>query len=146
MRIAVLGTGNVGTALGTPLREGGHDVVFGSRDPQEHPGSVSQADAVASVEVIITAIPGLAVLPTLEAVGEEALGDKIVLDPSVAANCLPRRPMPPKSSDTRYTPRHPATATGGSPLTWTGRRPRSGDGCAPPTATIHGGCVNAAPA
>lgn len=86
MRIAILGTGNVGTALGTRLRQAGHHVTFGSRTPEAHPGAVAQAEAVASADLVITAIPGLAVLPTLEAIGEDVIGDKIVLDPSVAIN------------------------------------------------------------
>ena len=86
MRIAILGTGNVGTALGDHLAKAGHEVTFGSRNPEENPGSVSQSDAVASSELVVTAIPGVAVLPTLEAIGEDVLGDKIVLDPSVAIN------------------------------------------------------------
>jgi hypothetical protein len=39
---------------------------------------------VAPAEVVITAIPGTAVLSTLEAIGEDVLGDKVVLDPSAA--------------------------------------------------------------
>lgn len=86
MRIAILGTGKVGTALGARLSQAGHEVTFGSRGPGEHPGSVSQAEAVKSAELVITAIPGLAMLPTLEAIGEDAIGDRIILDPSVAMN------------------------------------------------------------
>ena len=33
MRIAVLGTGNIGGGLGERFRAAGHDVVMGSRDP-----------------------------------------------------------------------------------------------------------------
>ena len=33
MRIAIIGAGNVGGALGTAFRSVGHDVVFGVRDP-----------------------------------------------------------------------------------------------------------------
>ena len=84
MNIAILGTGKVASALGTKLASVGHDVVYGSRAPADHPGAVSQEQAVASAEVVITAIPGTAVLTTLEAVGDDALGSKIVLDPSAA--------------------------------------------------------------
>lgn len=34
MKIAILGTGNVGVPLGTRWAEAGHQVVFGSRDPE----------------------------------------------------------------------------------------------------------------
>lgn len=33
MRIGVIGTGRVGTTLGTAWAERGHEVTFGSRDP-----------------------------------------------------------------------------------------------------------------
>jgi hypothetical protein len=84
MKIAILGTGSVGTALGTRLAQAGHQVNYGSRKPAEHQGAVSHREAVESAEVVVTAIPGAAVLSTLEAIGEGALGDRIMLDPSVA--------------------------------------------------------------
>lgn len=84
MKIAVLGTGKVGSALGTRLAYVGHAVVYGSRTPAAHPGSVSHQQAAASSHVVITAIPGTAVLTTLEEIGDDVLGDKIVLDPSAA--------------------------------------------------------------
>jgi predicted dinucleotide-binding enzyme len=84
MRIAVIGAGKVGSALGARLASTGHEVTYGSRSPEDHPGSVGQAEAVASAELIITAIPGTAVLPTLEGIGEDVLADRIVLDPSAA--------------------------------------------------------------
>jgi predicted dinucleotide-binding enzyme len=84
MNIAVLGTGKVGSALGARLASAGHDVVYGSRNPARAPGTLSQRDAVASADVVITAVPGTAVLSTLAAIGEDILADKIVLDPSAA--------------------------------------------------------------
>jgi hypothetical protein len=84
MKIAILGTGSVGTALGARLGQSGHQVSYGSRNPAEHQGAVSQREAVETAEIVITAIPGTAVLSTLESIGEDALGDRIVLDPSVA--------------------------------------------------------------
>jgi len=86
MRIAVLGTGDVATALGARLGQRGHDVVYGSREPAAHREALAHREAVAGSDLIITAVPGLAVLPTLEAIGEELLADRIVLDPSVAIN------------------------------------------------------------
>lgn len=86
MRIAILGTGNVGTALGNRLVEAGHDVTFGSRDPGQNPGSVTPSEAVESAELIVTAIPGVALLSTLDAIGEDVIGERIILDPSVAIN------------------------------------------------------------
>lgn len=84
MKIAVLGTGSVGAVLGARFAQSGHEVSYGSRNPAEHEGAVSQREAVESADVVITAIPGAAVLSTLESIGQDALGDRIVLDPSVA--------------------------------------------------------------
>lgn len=84
MNIAVLGTGKVGTALGNRLASAGHHVVFGSRNPAVQAGVLTQREAVASADVVVTAIPGTDVVTTLENIGEDVLGDKIVLDPSAA--------------------------------------------------------------
>lgn len=84
MNIAIIGKGKVGSALGAKLASAGHKVVYGSRAPKGHAGTISQAEAVQGAEVIITAIPGIAVVPTLEAVGEDVLADRIVLDVSAA--------------------------------------------------------------
>ena len=84
MKIAVLGTGKVGSALGSRLAAAGHRVVYGSRSRAGGPGVLGQHEAVASADVVITAIPGTSVVNTLEQIGEQALGDKIVLDPSAA--------------------------------------------------------------
>lgn len=84
MNVAVLGRGKVGSALGAPLGSRGHRVVYGSRRPSVETGTVSQREAVASADVVITALPGTTVLTTLEDIGEDVLGDKIVMDPSAA--------------------------------------------------------------
>ncbi|GLY30801.1 NAD(P)-binding domain-containing protein [Kineosporia sp. NBRC 101731] len=84
MKIAVLGTGKVGTALGTRLAAAGHQVVLGSRTRAGEPGILSRREAVASADVVITAIPGTDVVSTLEDIGEDVLNAKIVLDPSAA--------------------------------------------------------------
>lgn len=84
MNIAILGTGKVGSALGRCLSVSGHAVTYGSRQPADHVGAVAHREAVAGAEVVITAIPGTDVVTTLKQVGEEVLGDKIVLDPSAA--------------------------------------------------------------
>jgi predicted dinucleotide-binding enzyme len=84
VNIAVLGRGKVGSALGARLASAGHRVVYGSRTPSADAGTVSRRDAVAAAEVVITALPGTAVLGTLEEIGDDVLGDKVVLDPSAA--------------------------------------------------------------
>lgn len=84
MNIAVLGTGKVGSALGARWAAAAHDVVHGSRTPHDHPDQVSYEAAVAGADVVVTAIPGTALVSTMEDIGEDVLGDRIVLDPSAA--------------------------------------------------------------
>jgi hypothetical protein len=83
MRIAIIGKGNVGSVLGARLASVGHDLVFASRTPASEENTLSHAEAVQGAELVITAIPGAAVIPTLEAIGEDVLSDRIVLDVSV---------------------------------------------------------------
>lgn len=82
MKIAILGTGAVSNALGDRLTTTGHAVAIGSRTPEAHPGTFTHADAVHGAEVVITAVPGIDVMDTLENIGAEALGDKVILDVS----------------------------------------------------------------
>src|SRR5688500_10571953 len=83
MRIAVLGTGNIGSTLGSAWRHAGHDVVYGSRSPgKAGPGGSSVlgvGDAIASAEVVLIAVPGRAVAELLRAHGGELTG-KVVVD------------------------------------------------------------------
>ena len=52
MKIAIIGKGNVGSAIGSGLSRAGHDTKFGHRDPKE-----PVADAAKWGEVIILAVP-----------------------------------------------------------------------------------------
>jgi predicted dinucleotide-binding enzyme len=76
MRIAIIGAGNVGGALGSAFARGGHEVVFGVRDPDSEkcratlsavPGSqaILPQDAVAGAEVVVFALRWAAVADTL---------------------------------------------------------------------------------
>lgn len=83
MRIAVIGTGNVGGTLGSRWRAAGHDVVFGSRNGSgAGPGGApvrSTADALADAEVVVLAVPAGAVGDVITA-NAAALGGKVVID------------------------------------------------------------------
>jgi 8-hydroxy-5-deazaflavin:NADPH oxidoreductase len=86
MDIAVVGTGFIGGTLGRALAGAGHQVTFGSRKPgddQVASGTparvVSVADALASSDVLILALPGPAVAD-LSAEHGEALAGKLVID------------------------------------------------------------------
>jgi len=66
MKIAIIGAGNVGTALATSFARAGHDVTIASRDPQDAGGAAtatgarvatSNAAAVAGAELVVLAIP-----------------------------------------------------------------------------------------
>jgi len=86
MRIAVVGAGSVGSALGFGWSEAGHDIVFAVRDV----GSPSANEAVArggqlcalseaaDAEAIVLAVPWESIDATLEALGD--LTGKIVVD------------------------------------------------------------------
>ena len=106
MRIGVLGTGMVGTAIATRAVEVGHDVCMGARDAaneragawaeqhgsRAHAGSF--ADAAAFGALLVNATAGLHSLDALRAAGADALAGKPLLD---VANALDASPgMPPR--------------------------------------------------
>ncbi|KRE77150.1 MULTISPECIES: NADPH-dependent F420 reductase [Micrococcaceae] len=103
MKIAVLGTGQVGRILAGRLAGLGHDVVIGTRDPDatlarfdpdgmgrppyaqwnaEHPEVrlLAFPDAGAHGEVVLNATNGRNALAALDAVGAEHLAGKVLLD------------------------------------------------------------------
>lgn len=92
MRVGVLGTGMVGTALATRLVEVGHDVVMGSRTPgnekavawaRTHPERAAAgtfAEAADHGEVVVNATAGTASLAALRAAGAENLAGKVLVD------------------------------------------------------------------
>jgi predicted dinucleotide-binding enzyme len=65
MRIAVIGTGNIGSTLGRAWSTAGHDVVLGSRHPDgAHDSRLPVTDigsALADAEAVLLAIPAAAV-------------------------------------------------------------------------------------
>lgn len=119
MKYAVLGTGMVGRTLAVKLASLGHDVVIGTRDPQQtlarkekdqmgNPGFAdwaqanpaiklaNLADAAAHGEMIVNALSGQATLEALLAAGEANLADKTLID---IANPLDfSKGMPPSLS------------------------------------------------
>lgn len=91
MRIAVIGSGNIGTTLGTAWAAAGHQVVFGVRDPQSPRARTAQraagdtaqvarvGEALAAAEVVLIAIPGAAVAD-FATEHAAALNGKLVID------------------------------------------------------------------
>jgi len=92
MKIAVLGTGDVGQTIGSRLVELGHEVKLGSRTAgNEKAGAWMKkagakastgtfADAAAFGEVIFNCTLGGASLEALKAAGEANLGTKVLVD------------------------------------------------------------------
>jgi NADPH-dependent F420 reductase len=90
MKIAVIGTGSVGQALGVSWAKKGHDVIFGSRQPDSEKvrAILSEAGkkaravlpeaAVAEAEVVVLAVPYTAVRETVSSLGE--LSGKVLVD------------------------------------------------------------------
>ena len=90
MQVAILGTGNVGSGLGKALAAGGHNIVYGVRDPNSPktmaalnalgPAAkvITVAEAVKVGEIIFLAVPWQAVPSVLQSAGE--LSGKTLVD------------------------------------------------------------------
>ena len=94
MKIGILGTGMVGTALGTKLVQIGNEVTMGSRSAKnesaqkwaaslgERAHAATFRDAVVFGEVVISCTGGMHSMEALESIGEEPLYNKILIDVS----------------------------------------------------------------
>jgi NADPH-dependent F420 reductase len=90
--IALIGTGNVGAALGRRFAEQGHTVVYGSRNPADADvaelvrvtghGAVALTPAAAAARsrVVVVAVPWTAAEDVVRGLGD--LSGKIVVDPT----------------------------------------------------------------
>lgn len=88
--VAVIGTGNVGMALGTEFAELGHNVIYGSRSPLslktmdlvsktgKGASAALPAEAAAGADVVILAVPGMVTEAVARNLGE--LSGKIIID------------------------------------------------------------------
>jgi predicted dinucleotide-binding enzyme len=88
--VAVIGTGNVGMALGTEFASQGHTIIYGSRDPSgmkaqvlvEKTGkgasAMLPADAAEAADMVLLAVPGMVVESVARGLGD--LTGKIVID------------------------------------------------------------------
>lgn len=67
MKVGILGTGRMGQGLGDLLRGAGHEVVLGSRTPDGTPfPTVSLGEVITWSEVVIVALPHIAIEPNIE--------------------------------------------------------------------------------
>lgn len=90
--IALIGTGNVGAALGRRFAEQGHTVVYGSRNPSAADvaelvrltghGAVALAPAAAAARsrIVVVAVPWTAAEEVVRSLGD--LSGKIIVDPT----------------------------------------------------------------
>ena len=90
--IAIIGTGDVATALGPAFAAQGHAIVYGSRDPSrasvekllaatgDGAAATTQAEAVAGADIVVLAVPGLLVEEIVRGLGD--LSGKIIIDPT----------------------------------------------------------------
>jgi predicted dinucleotide-binding enzyme len=79
MRIAIIGTGNVGSALARALQRAHHTIIFGTRSPD--PSDADQAtiaEAAANAEATILAVPFGAVRDVIAAAG--GFAGKVLID------------------------------------------------------------------
>lgn len=90
--IAIVGTGNVGGALGPEFAAQGHTIIYGSREPRRsdvaelvrrtgNGASAAQpAEAVEDADIVVLAVPGTAAVEIARGLGD--LSGKILLDPT----------------------------------------------------------------
>ena len=87
-KVAIIGTGNVGSALGSSAARAGYEVVFAARDATKtdtvarHAGAGaadSAVDAVRDADIVVIAVPYAAV-EALAAEIAPVIGDKVVID------------------------------------------------------------------
>jgi len=100
MKIAIIGTGHVGGALGVGWARAGHEVTFGTREPQavdvkqllQQAGDKAKAapvlDAVTAAEVVALAVPWAAVADVCKQIGS-AVSGKVFIDCTNPATAFP---------------------------------------------------------
>src|SRR5210317_2247972 len=69
-RIAIIGTGDVGAALGPEFAVLGHEIIYGSRDPERdsvqalvnktgnNASAAMPAESVVNADIVVLAVPG----------------------------------------------------------------------------------------
>jgi len=90
MKIGILGTGNVGLALGRGWVRENHELMYGSRNPAKQGDDVygigknaecgTLKDAVTYGDVVVLAVPYRAAADTIKAIGPPVFKGKTVID------------------------------------------------------------------
>ncbi len=90
MKVAIIGTGNVGSALGTSLVKAGHSVVVATDDPEKAGVAASRMgaslartplEAAAAAEIVVIAVPWTAAEGVAGDIADAVRG-KVVVDAS----------------------------------------------------------------
>jgi predicted dinucleotide-binding enzyme len=93
VRIAIIGAGNVGSALARACREAGHSVVVSSRNPAHvekiagglNVGSAATAADAVRAEMVVLAVPAKAVASVLDEIADLIVG-AVLVNPSNSAD------------------------------------------------------------
>ncbi|MBT8100502.1 MAG: NAD(P)-binding domain-containing protein, partial [Gammaproteobacteria bacterium] len=90
--IAIIGTGDVGAALGPEFAAQGHTIIYGSRQPNrgkvellvrktgEDASAALPGEAASAADIVVLAVPGLLVEEITRGLGN--LSGKIIIDPT----------------------------------------------------------------
>lgn len=90
--IAIIGTGDVAGALGPEFARQGHEIVYGSRDPDrqsvadlvertgDNASATGQGDSVVGADIVVMAVPGDVAADETRDLGD--LSGKIIIDPT----------------------------------------------------------------
>jgi len=91
-RIAIIGTGDVAGALGPEFAAQGHEIVYGSRNPDrndvralvartgENASATTQSKSIAGAAIVVLAVPGRLAASIAQDLGD--LSGKIIIDPT----------------------------------------------------------------
>lgn len=103
MKIAIIGSGNVGGALATNWSKKGHQILLGTNDVENFKGKQllqnentsvhTISDAVAAAEVVLIATPPTAIFEIIDQMGD--VSGKIIID---ATNSIAKSPEPYKTA------------------------------------------------
>jgi predicted dinucleotide-binding enzyme len=88
--IAIIGTGNVASTFGPKFADLGHEIIYGSREPQREDvlalvretgngaSALTPAESVIDADIVVIAVPGLVVESVVAGLGD--LSGKIIMD------------------------------------------------------------------
>jgi len=91
-RITIIGTGDVAGALGPEFAAQGHEIVYGSRDPNrsevrelvartgQNAAATTQSASIADADIVVLAVPGRLAASIAADLGD--LSGKIIIDPT----------------------------------------------------------------